>query len=553
MPASRAYFERAVQGGFSTQLQMLDQGPLGLARQNVATRKRLGRAAPAPALAPARTASSAPLQSSSRRLLPLSASSGGAGAEVFSRFDEDCNDSISVHELGAMLRYMGFAVTIADLHLLIAQVDVDRSGDLDFREFIRLMRLHRRTELNRLRSIFARHEGGDAPSGRLAASVLPDALTAAIGFGLPPVLIQALPLILGQAQEKRATLKELAACSPQENPTPRSPRGPLSSAAALPELSDSRNSLMAALQKKVITAPEVPIADINKLGRGEVVKVIGDVSKVKEACESAGLTDKNNVARGAATGSFLHVVDKDVIAGTVRCHSSLHGDLWFALPALCETRASREIADAFAGSLPALQSCGNQGVDFDSFVELADLFRVVRNVWDRMKAGFSDMEIKRFRDVFARYDSDGSGDIDEKEIMALLGHIGIEIKTKANQQAISESLEKARKLAAEAGVQSAAGQNVHSFWEFVQLMRIERTKRDRKYEDMVEETSSNLNFDPAEVAQFREIFILGGGSTGRGSRAGGIGASRRSRTEPTGARSRTSSATAWNRISPRSP
>jgi len=237
------------------------------------------------------------------------------------------------------------------------------------------------------------------------------------------------------------------------------------------------------------------------------VRVVGDVSRVKEACESAGLTDKGNVARSAAVGSVLYVVDRDVNAGIVRCHSPLHGDLWFALGALCETRASKDIADAFEGSLPSLQSCSNQGLDFDSFVELADLFRVVRNVWDRMKAGFSDLEIKRFRDIFAKFDSDGSGDIDDKEIMILLANIGIECKTKANQLAIGERLEKARKLASEAGVQSPDGPKVYSFWDFMQLMRIERTKRDREYEDMVQETSSNLNFDSTEVAQFREIFI----------------------------------------------
>jgi len=157
--------------------------------------------------------------------------------------------------------------------------------------------------------------------------------------------------------------------------------------------------------------------------------------------------------------------------------------------------------------VPALQSCGTGGIDFDAYVELADLFRTVRNVWDRMKAGFSDSEIKRCQGVFAMYDVDGSGDIDDKELMRLLKHVGIELKTRENQVALTAKLAQARKLAQEAGVEATYGANTHSFWEFVQFMRMERTSRERAYEDKVLKTSAQLCFLPTEIAQFREAFI----------------------------------------------
>jgi len=237
------------------------------------------------------------------------------------------------------------------------------------------------------------------------------------------------------------------------------------------------------------------------------VQVVNDANAVKQACTKVVLSDGDNVARGAAAGSSVYVVEVDHEAGTVKCHSELHGDVWFALDALCSTKASELIADAVADSLPALQSCGADGIDFDAYVELADLFRTVRNVWDRMKAGFSDSEIRRCQAAFAMYDVDSSGDIDDKELMKLLRHVGIELKTRDSQAEVMARLTQAQKLTREAGVEATYETNTHSFWEFVQFLRMERTSRERAYEERVLRTSAQLGFLPMEIAQFREAFI----------------------------------------------
>jgi len=78
---------------------------------------------------------------------------------VFRKFDKDQSDNINVHELGDMLRYLGFSVGIDHLYMLLAQVDVNRNGTLDCNEFLRLMRLHRESELKRLYDIFVLRGG----------------------------------------------------------------------------------------------------------------------------------------------------------------------------------------------------------------------------------------------------------------------------------------------------------------------------------------------------------------------------------------------------------
>jgi Ca2+-binding EF-hand superfamily protein len=76
---------------------------------------------------------------------------------VFARFDFDNSGEFSVAELGAVLRYLGHAVVLDELHTLVSVVDVNRSGALDLPEFMRLMRLHRDSEIRRFRDIFDEH------------------------------------------------------------------------------------------------------------------------------------------------------------------------------------------------------------------------------------------------------------------------------------------------------------------------------------------------------------------------------------------------------------
>eukprot|EP00913_Durusdinium_trenchii_P019740 g18556.t1 len=85
--------------------------------------------------------------------------------DVFRKFDRDQSDNINVHELGDMLRYLGFSWRkescegTDNLYMLLAQVDVNRNGTLDCNEFLRLMRLHRESELKRMYDVFE-HRGG---------------------------------------------------------------------------------------------------------------------------------------------------------------------------------------------------------------------------------------------------------------------------------------------------------------------------------------------------------------------------------------------------------
>jgi|Transcript_15206 calmodulin len=59
--------------------------------------------------------------------------------DLFSVFDEDDSGKISYKELATALRSLGQIITEEEVHAMLAEVDVDNDGTMDFPEFLKLM------------------------------------------------------------------------------------------------------------------------------------------------------------------------------------------------------------------------------------------------------------------------------------------------------------------------------------------------------------------------------------------------------------------------------
>lgn len=96
-------------------------------------------------------------------------------AEFFTQFDQDTSGEISVLELSKMLRWLGYGLASSETHTLILAVDEDNSGQLDEREFLRLLRLMREKDLQKVRTVF---NSKATLNGKMPGKKLGDALNA---------------------------------------------------------------------------------------------------------------------------------------------------------------------------------------------------------------------------------------------------------------------------------------------------------------------------------------------------------------------------------------
>lgn len=102
--------------------------------------------------------------------------------ECFVKFDENKNEEVDCLELGDMLRFLGFSTQLADVQSMMAKADMNNSGSLDFREFLRLMRTHREDELKTVRTAFDGFK--DPQTGLLISDQIRVALNS-IGYLVP--------------------------------------------------------------------------------------------------------------------------------------------------------------------------------------------------------------------------------------------------------------------------------------------------------------------------------------------------------------------------------
>jgi len=93
---------------------------------------------------------------------------------LFLRFDEDDSGEIDALELADLFRELGYKATLEEIHVFVLQVDSSGNNQLDFPEFMRLMRLYREEELRKMLAAFVEYAGDE--HGRLAGLDLKCAL-----------------------------------------------------------------------------------------------------------------------------------------------------------------------------------------------------------------------------------------------------------------------------------------------------------------------------------------------------------------------------------------
>eukprot|EP00403_Amphidinium_massartii_P028961 CAMPEP_0178404456 /NCGR_PEP_ID=MMETSP0689_2-20121128/17895_1 /TAXON_ID=160604 /ORGANISM="Amphidinium massartii, Strain CS-259" /LENGTH=955 /DNA_ID=CAMNT_0020025445 /DNA_START=98 /DNA_END=2961 /DNA_ORIENTATION=+ len=98
---------------------------------------------------------------------------------AFETYDTNHSGAVDVVELGGVLRWLGYHVTVEMQQDLLDDVDIDKSGELDFDEFLKILRWYREEELRQLEQAFA--TGDEDGNGRLDSNEV-SCLLACLGF-----------------------------------------------------------------------------------------------------------------------------------------------------------------------------------------------------------------------------------------------------------------------------------------------------------------------------------------------------------------------------------
>lgn len=94
--------------------------------------------------------------------------------DVFDRFDLEGNGEINALELSHLFRDLGYRKNLDEIRVFLAKVDQNGNNKLDFREYLRLMHLHREDELTKIREVFMSYK--DPSTGLIENANLPKAL-----------------------------------------------------------------------------------------------------------------------------------------------------------------------------------------------------------------------------------------------------------------------------------------------------------------------------------------------------------------------------------------
>uniref|UniRef100_A0A7S1ME47 Calmodulin n=1 Tax=Alexandrium catenella TaxID=2925 RepID=A0A7S1ME47_ALECA len=155
----------------------------------------------------------------------------------------------------------------------------------------------------------------------------------------------------------------------------------------------------------------------------------------------------------------------------------------------------------------ALPKLASKGFNFDGFVKLVDSCRADLVARERKKAGFTDERIAELQEVFSRFDKDGSGEIDNIELMSILTEFGWNPKTQEEQKELMTKIQMAKDAAKEADPDHDLADDGIKFWSYVQLARMLETEHEQAEEELMNRLMKELNFNQKEVDDFRQIYM----------------------------------------------
>eukprot|EP00746_Dinoflagellata_sp_MGD_P003861 gnl/MRDRNA2_/MRDRNA2_107481_c0_seq1.p1 gnl/MRDRNA2_/MRDRNA2_107481_c0~~gnl/MRDRNA2_/MRDRNA2_107481_c0_seq1.p1 ORF type:complete len:960 (+),score=200.42 gnl/MRDRNA2_/MRDRNA2_107481_c0_seq1:57-2882(+) len=291
--------------------------------------------------------------------------------EAFHKFDAHSRGEISTLELGRLLRWLGYAVSVENLQKYVREVDVDGSGRLELKEVLKVVRKLRSTEYEAIEYLFTIYDNDG--SGTLST----------------------------EDGELQRLLRKLG-----YHATPESIHAALKAAGQLSDDSESSDNQ--------------PKAQADFWG---VVRIVAEYRLVarKGFRENAGFSEE----QVAKYRNKFSKYDRDQ-SGDIACNELLRllEDMFpWATRSDVEQARLRQI-------LARVDSDGDNTIDFKDFLQLCrqyqderDEEQLTREAAAVEKTGFKPEEVAEFRNVFKSADMDCNQYLSNFEIRHLLSRI----------------------------------------------------------------------------------------------------------------------------------
>jgi Ca2+-binding EF-hand superfamily protein len=404
--------------------------------------------------------------------------------EVFEKFDQDGSGCVSSEEMRRVLKYMGFHPSDDMFGNLIKAVDTDGSGEIDAGEFLTAMRIYNEMQTDQFKAVFDTFDSDG--SGEMDTSEVFQCVKTLGWFPTKESIDEAVEMVdkdgtgdisfdeffkLMQHLRKTEgfTKDEIATFTNLFNKFDVDGSGEISTL----ELSQILRNLGYPTSVDVLQGlvTEVDVDGSGEIDIGELLKLLRKYRN-REMMQSQYAFDK-------------HCVEDEESNKTIAQDKVSEILLEFGW----------EPSDAMLEKALALTLGMPMG--WDTFLNFIKEYRALELEEFNARAGFSEGEVEFYHETFNTYDKDGGGDLSLKELMPLLTELGKEPKTVIQR-------EKLKVILAEV---DEDGSGEIGFPEFLQLMRKFLDESDKEQLLKEKEAVVRTNFQPEEVALWRDIFI----------------------------------------------
>lgn len=416
--------------------------------------------------------------------------------KVFRNLDSDHSGEIDSKELAGALAWLGFPTSLEEAEVLCRQEDVDNSGALSEREFLRCLRRVREREVGRIKELLAARDGDDSGTMKgtelegllrsLGYTASPEAIldaAQAAGLGIDQSALSGLCSLKGLQfdfglSELWLLLRSLRACEGFARAEMRDLKDSF-------ELHDARGGgeLTAGDAGRAILWAGYPasfderqqlIAEVDIEGSG-----VFDFPMFVKLARSF----RDRERRAAVAAFDIYAEGKAILSDS---HGAQLGALWSLG---CVNRDGKT-----AVRTPQERA----GVDVHGFVHIVRRWKAKSREQLRRNAGFTGEELAELMAQFERYDYDGSGDISRKELVHLIEDLFPKY---------AHSAERRPQLARLIKEADADGSRSLDFKEFVTLMRRIRDQEDEEKAAKERGIAREAGFSHLEVRDFRELFL----------------------------------------------